>query len=145
MGLRKRGKYRYGDSQSDIREELLGYAKGSYLPTQFADAVCQCGSLQFTLLLDEDEGAVVRTCTLCQQVHPIGDSGEYLEDAELEQCACPCGGEVFEVTIGLALYEGSKDVRWLYLGCRCPGCELTACYGDWKNEYEGYETLLNRV
>ncbi|MBC7883808.1 MAG: hypothetical protein H7Y37_21160 [Anaerolineae bacterium] len=59
MGLRKRGKYRYGDSQSDIREELLGYAKGSYLPTQFADAVCQCGSLQKGGLSDISRYATV--------------------------------------------------------------------------------------
>jgi hypothetical protein len=145
MGLRKRGKYRYGDSQSDIREALQKYAKGSYLPTQFADAVCQCGSHKFSLLLDENEGAVVRTCSSCQQAHPIGDSAEYLEDAELEQCACPCGGEIFEVTMGIALYDNSKDVKWFYLGCRCPQCELTACYGDWKNEFEGYEEFLKQV
>jgi hypothetical protein len=39
--------------------------------------------------------------------------------AELEKCACPCGGEEFEITIGVSLFEDSEDVRWLYLGCRC--------------------------
>lgn len=34
--------------------------------------------------------------------------------------------------------ETRDDVRWLYLGCRCVTCGLTACYGDWKNEYPGY-------
>ncbi len=95
--------------------------------------------------LDENEGAAVRVCAKCKAEHPIGDSDEYLEDAELEECACPCGNEEFEVTVGVSLYEDSEDVRWLYLGCRCPKCGLAACYGDWKNEYIGYRELLKRV
>ena len=47
-----------------------------------------------------------------------------------------------EVTAGVLLYDDSEDVRWRYLGCRCPSCGLTACYGDWKNEFEGYRELL---
>ncbi len=42
----------------------------------------------------------------------------------------------------MSLYEGSEDVRWLYVGCRCPACGLTAVYGDWKNEFNGYRDLL---
>ena len=45
--------------------------------------------------------------------HPIGDSSEYLKDAELEECACPCGSEEFEITVGVSLYEDSNDVRWM--------------------------------
>jgi hypothetical protein len=57
----------------------------------------------------------------------------------------PCGGEEFEITVGVSLYEGSEDVRSLYIGCRCPGCGLSAVYGDWKNEFNGYRDLLARV
>ena len=81
----------------------------------------------------------------CMAEHPIGDSNEYLDEAELEECACPCGGKEFEITVGVSLYEESEDVRWLYLGCRCPKCGLTAVYGDWKNEFNGYRDLLARV
>ena len=49
-------------------------------------------------------------------------------------CACPCGGEGFEITAGVSLYEGSEDVEWLYLGCRCPRCGLVAVFGDWATE-----------
>ncbi|WP_193378329.1 hypothetical protein [Schlesneria paludicola] len=28
------------------------------------------------------------------------------------------------------------------LGFRCTACGLTAVYGDWKNEYNGYQELL---
>jgi hypothetical protein len=146
MALKKRGRYRYGDSQADIRAELVRYGKANAYPAQhFADATCGCGGRLFRLALDEDAGAAVRVCVGCQAEHPIGDSDEFLGEAELGECACPCGGEQFEITAGVSLYEGSEDVRWLYLGCRCPRCGLTAVYGDWKNEFNGFRELLARV
>jgi hypothetical protein len=146
MALEKRGEYRYGDGQADTREELARYGKLNGYPTHhFADAVCICGGFTFHLQLDDTEGAAVRTCVGCEHVHPIGDSSEYLADASLEECACPCGGDVFEITVAVSLYDASDDVRWLYLGCRCQACGLTAVYGDWKNEFNGHRELLSRV
>jgi hypothetical protein len=146
MALKKRGEYSYGDTQTDIREELLSYSKANaYVAEHFADAVCKCGGKLFRLELDDNEGAAIRICVACKAEHPIGDSDEFLDEAELSECACPCGHEEFEITVGVSLYEGSEDVKWLYLGCRCPNCGLTATYGDWKNEYIGYKGLLARV
>jgi hypothetical protein len=146
MGLKRRGKHWYGDDRADIRPALLRYSKANaYVAHHFADAKCRCGSRLFRLAVDDTEGAAVRTCAACGHEHPIGDSDEYLEDAALEACECPCGGDTFEITVGVSLYEGSDDVRWLYVGCRCPACGLTACYGDWKNEFSGYQDLLKRV
>ena len=145
MTLKKRGKYRYGESQADIRTEVARYSKNEYLASQFADAVCQCGAKTFRLRLDDNEGAAIRSCSSCGGEHPIGDSDEYLHDAELQECECPCGNDVLEITVGVSLYDESEDVRWLYLGCRCPACGLTAVYGDWKNEFEDYRELLKRV
>ena len=94
MILRKRGKYRYGDSQTDIRDEVLEYSKANaYLAHHFAEAACKCGGQIFTLLLDDNAGVAVRRCVRCAAEHPVGDSDEYLQDAELKECACPCGGE----------------------------------------------------
>jgi len=146
MALRKRGDHWFGDSQADIRDELSRYGKvNEYVPAQFADAVCVCGSRTFRLSLDEDQGVAVRICTACCNEHPMGDSNEYLEHAELEERACVCGVEIFEITVGVSLYEGSEDVKWLYVGCRCPACGLVGCYGDWKNEFLDYRKLLDRV
>lgn len=147
MALRKRGKWRYGDTQADIRAEIARYAKKVGYPAEhFADAVCRCGGRVFALALDDDSGAATRACVVCDAgAHPIGDSAEYLDEAEPEECAGPCGGEAFEITVGVSLYDDSEDVRWLYVGCRCPACGLTAVYGDWKNEYNGYRDLLARV
>jgi hypothetical protein len=146
MALQKRGKYCYGDTQADIREEITTYSESNvYVAHHFADAVCQCGARVFRLVLDDTEGAAVRRCVACSAEHPIGDSQEYLADSEPGECACPCGGEDFEITVGVSLYEGSEDVKWLYLGCRCTACGLVAVYGDWKNECEDYRGLLARV
>jgi hypothetical protein len=146
VALKKRGKYHYGDGQADIPAEVLRYGNENAYPAHhFAACLCGCGGKLFRLALDDTEGAAVRTCAECDSKQPIGDSDEYLENAELEECACPCGGEAFEITVGVSLYEGSEDVRWLYVGCRCPACGLTAVYGDWKNEFNGYRDLLARV
>lgn len=146
MALRKRGKWRYGDNQADIRDEILRYSKGvEYLAHHYADAVCQCSGRLFGLSMDEGAGAAVRRCIACRQEHPIGDSADFLGEAELQQYECVCGKNEFEITIGVSLYDDSEDVRWLYVGCRCPGCGLTGVYGDWKNEFNGYQELLARV
>jgi hypothetical protein len=63
----------------------------------------------------------------------------------IEECACMCNNEEFVITVGISLYEGSDDVRWLFLGCRCPKCGLNAVYGDWENEFNGYQSLLAKV
>ncbi|MFP2908857.1 hypothetical protein ACLESD_28165 [Pyxidicoccus sp. 3LFB2] len=146
MALKKRGKHSYGESQADIREELLRYGKlNGYPPAHFADAVCKCGSRHFQLLLDDEAGVAIRVCPACKHEHPMGDSDEYLEDASPEECECPCGAGTFELTVGVALYEATEDVKWLYVGCRCTSCGLTACYGDWKNEFNRYAELLRRI
>jgi hypothetical protein len=146
MALTQKGKFYYGDTRADIREELTRYSSLNGYPTaHFADAVCQCGSNGLRLLLDDTEGVAVRQCTQCRTEHPIGDAAEYLEEATLEECECPCGSAVFEITIGVALYPNSEDVRWTYVGCRCPRCNLTACYGDWKSDSGSHVKLLENV
>lgn len=128
------------------RETIRRYSKkNGYPATHFKDAVCSCKGRRFRLLLDDVAGAAVRICATCKKQHPIGDSADYLDEATLDECACPCKGETFELTIGVALYDGSRDVRWIYIACRCIKCKLSAVYGDWKNEYDDYRKLLARV
>lgn len=146
MALKKRGKYRYGDGPEDIATEIRRCSKeNAYVATELAAARCTCGGDRFELELDETQGAAVRICVACAVRHPIGDSDEYLEEAELEACSCLCGEETFEITVGVSLYADSAAVRWLYVGCRCPACGLTGVYRDWKNEHEDHVALLARV
>src|SRR4051812_19081997 len=100
MVLKQRGKHRYGDQPADIRPELARYsALNGAAAVAFGDALCACGSAIFRLAIDESAGAAVRTCSVCRVAHPIGDSDRYLGGARLEECACPCGGETFAVTV----------------------------------------------
>jgi hypothetical protein len=146
MALKKRGKHRYGDSQLDIREEISRFSiENKFLTDRYADSVCKCGGRIFGVQLDDEAGAALRTCAACGDQQPIADSGQYLDEAKLVACTCPCGMDKFEVTVGVSLYENSDDVRWLYLGFRCTSCGLTAVYGNWKNEFTGYKALLAMV
>lgn len=179
MALVHRGDYHYGDSQADLREEIIRYSKlNTYEATHFADAVCRapakpkakpkagtkaqakpkkaaaalsptadgtCGGRLFTLTFDDGAGAAVRKCVLCKDEHPIGDSADYLDEADLDEAECVCESPKLEITVGVSLYADSEDVRWLYLGCRCPKCKVAGVYADWKNEFNGYQKLLADV
>jgi hypothetical protein len=139
----------YADSQKDIRAELVHFSdhgEGSYFPTKFADAVCACGRREFMLELDDAAGVAIRTCGTCGTRHVMADGASYLDDAaDLDDRECFCGSPLFEITVGVSLYRGSNDVRWLYVGCRCPACGLAGCYGEWKNEFDGHRALLANV
>ena len=66
MALRKKGKWWYGDSIVDIRDELVRQGRlNEYVPTHFADPKCQCGSSTFRLRVDDEQGAAVRICAGC--------------------------------------------------------------------------------
>ena len=78
MALKKKGNYRYGDSQSDIHDELRRFSVlNGYEAIHFAGAVCMCGQKIFQLEMDESEGVAVRLCMACGKRHPIGDSDAY--------------------------------------------------------------------
>ncbi len=150
MSITKEGNSYFGTSQSDIREELSRYAKNvGYEIHHFKDVICTCGSTTFTLHIDDVECVAGRVCTSCNEQHVMLDGEEYLEDAELYHAVCSCESKPFEITVGVSLYLDeeslSDDVRWLYIGCRCPQCNLVGCYADWKNEFNGYEKLLQNV
>lgn len=116
-------------------DALIDYAKGSY-PVQVIAAprcgVPGCRGEAFRLAVDDNEGAAVRTCALCQTAHPIADSAYYLDGAALEDCTCPCGKDVFSLRVGVALFEDSRDCRWVYLGLQCLACGQAGVYADWK-------------
>lgn len=146
MTLRKKKKQYYGDNHADIAEHLREYTADSYRAEHFANAVCKkCKAKAFMVQIDDNAGVCVRTCASCKKAHPVGDSAEYMDEAELDECQCPCGSEVFEITVGVSLYAESEDVRWIYIGLRCTDCGLIGNYGDWKNEYENYKKLLALV
>ena len=146
MPIRRENNQTFADSQADIRSELVRYSElNGYVAEHFADARCDCAATTFKLGLDENAGVAVRFCQSCGGELGMADSNDYFDEAEIYIAECTCGGDIFEITLGVALYADSEDVRWLYVGCRCPACNLAGCYGDWKNEFIGYQKLLSNV
>ena len=147
MTLRRKRGHSFGEDHADIHAEIRDHSiVNSYPAEHFANAVCaNCRHDVFRVVLDDAAGCAARICASCKSQHYIGDSAEYADEADLGECACPCTEELFQVAVGLHLYRESHDVKWLYLGLRCVACGLTAVYGDWKNEYEGYTKLLALV
>ncbi len=143
MTLERRGAEYFGESAADTRAYLREYGAHRYVVEHFAEPKCACGGIVFRLQLDDNVGVAVRTCTSCAATHAVGDSAEYLAEAELDECECPCGSDHFELTVGTALYQESSAVRWVYVGARCPRCSRVGCYGDWKNEQDDYRAYLS--
>ena len=80
----------------------------------------------------------------------MGDSADFLEEAEVGQHDCVCEKDILQITVGISRYRNeddslSDDVRWLYIGCRCIACGMLGCYADWKNEYNVYQELLKNM
>ena len=143
MGVSRKGKYRYGTSDSDVEAELVRYSEmNGYLAVRFARATCACGSDSFALETDEEVGAARRTCSTCRKVTLMGDSAEYAAEAAFESHVCICDHSLFGITSGVALYAESNDVRWYYIGCRCRSCQLIGVFADWKSESGDADAFL---
>ncbi|MCP3104901.1 hypothetical protein LZ198_39150 [Myxococcus sp. K15C18031901] len=133
MALTKKGEHSYGDSRADLRPLLEQYSRENAYPVEtMASLACECGVDVLELLVDDDAGVAVQSCPACEKQQPLGDSAEYLDEADPDVCECLCGEERFEISTGAAYYSDRTTVRWFYVACRCVACGLVGCYGDWK-------------
>ena len=131
-----------------LKSQIIEYStKNAYVAEHFAAPICaECGCDIFVVVMNENEGVAARICTSCNSEHGIGDSDDFIDNVEdVYPVECTCGANQFRIMAGVALYAGSEDVRWFYLGCECLACGLSGVYGDWKNEFHGYRELLDRV
>ncbi len=147
MALSKRKGVWYGDSRADLIPEIERYsALNGYPAVRFSAAQCvRCRGDTFRLTTDDDCGVAIRTCAACGAEAFIGDSAEYVEEAEPETSVCLCGNEHLELTLGVALYADTNDVRWCYIGARCPKCELVGVFSDYKAEAGDADAFLRRA
>lgn len=146
MALSQQGEYWYGSDNADLQAEIVRYSReNGHEAVKFATAACACGSHTFHLESDENEGAACRICTACGDVVAMGDSAEFLEAADFEDHACLCDGEAFHIVSGVALYPESNHVRWYYIGCRCPACNLVGVFAEWKCEAGDADIFLART
>jgi len=146
MAMHKKDGHWYGESLDDTRTEVVRFSReNGYEATRFSASTCECGGRVFKLETDEDVGAGRRICVQCDKVVLMGDSAEYAEDAEFDNHICVCDEEAFELLSGVALYEGSNDVRWYYIGCKCVKCNLVGVFAEWKCEAGNVEEFLSKT
>lgn len=126
----------------DLATYIRAYRAGGYPVTHVNEHVCPaCRGTAFRVLVDDEEGCAVAICEGCRAESPLADSAEHMADADLGECACPCGGETFAGAIGFALTAGN-EVRWVSVGLRCLTDNHVGVYTDWKIDYEPTAHLL---
>jgi hypothetical protein len=141
------GEWWVGDRPEDIGEFLTAYASDGYEVHEFRLAQCVCGSVEFELEADDNEGVARRTCASCGSAHHICDSAEYWNEANPETWKCvECGSKHANVGVGFSLYDDdSTAIRWLYVGERCARWGVLGCFAGWKVGMSGVLHLINEV
>ena len=150
MAIDTSGKCWVGSEADDIQEYLRAYGDEGYAVDESRMCKCRCGSYEFELEADRDEGCALRICALCRTKHLICDSDEYWDKAEPESWECTeCGCKTCNIGVGFSLYsieEGSgSDVRWIYIGNRCTNCGTLGAFAEWKVGYSPSNHLLGQV
>ena len=146
MTIDTSGEWWVGSVPEDIKEFLDAYTEDEYLSDEFRLAKCQCGSVEFKLEADDNEGAAKRACSKCSKGHFICDSEEYWEEAEPETWGCvECDSKSTNIGVGFSLYEDKGGIRWLYVGVRCAKCGVLGCFAGWNIGYEPSLQLMEQV
>jgi hypothetical protein len=106
------------------------------------ESVCAtCTGRNFRLTADDEQGCAQRVCVTCGAEAYIADSAEHADDADLQPCECPCGGDTFAVAIGFAR-RSDQEVRWISIGLRSLADGTLGVYADWKIDYSPTSHLL---
>ena len=143
--MARSGEWFTGDNALDLDEYLTDFSSYSYPVGRVVHARCtKCGGTTFGLWLDDAEGCARRMCLGCGALVFMLDSAGYADDADLEDAACPCGGQNFELAAGFALREDG-DVRWVYVAARCVRDGVLGVYADWKMATSPTEQLFRQV
>ena len=146
MSVDTSGKWWVGSQPEDVREFLVACSADGYPIHEFRLSKCSCGSIQFKLAADDNEGTAHRTCETCGLEHYICDSEEYWEDSEPEALSCiECKSKHANVGVGFWLYPDNSEVKWLYVGYRCANCGVLGCFADWKVAYAPSRHLFDKA
>ena len=142
MTIDRSGQWWTGTEPADIDDYLTAFTADGYPATRVVHSVCaECQGQTFRIRVDDEEGCAERTCAKCGASQLLLDSQDALDDAELEDAECPCGGDVFNVAVGFA-FRTDEDIRWVYLGLRCANDGVLGVYTDWKIDYSPTAHLL---
>lgn len=143
----KSGEWWLGFSPFHLEEYLCALVneENGYPIGAFRLAKCECGSDKFLLFADRDQGVARRICIKCKNKHFICDSEEFWKEASPTQWKCiECGSKYANIGVGFSLHDDG-EVRWIYVGQRCIGCNVLGEYVDWKIDYGPSKQLLDQV
>jgi hypothetical protein len=136
------GEFWRGENFTDLAEYLQEFQPGGYPVARITQLACQhCGGITFAVDADDTEGCARTRCRTCSSEAYIADSIDYADEADLAECACPCGSEAFTVGVGFALRDNG-DVRWISVGLLCVQDGTLGVYADWKINYSPTDHLL---
>jgi len=145
MTINTGGKWWVGSVAEDIKAYLKAFSADTYVIDDFRLAKCECGSFNFHLRADDNEGTAARVCVSCNRSHLLCDSQEYWEDSSPVEWKClECGSNTCNVGVGFSLYEDG-EIRWLYVGERCVTCGVLGSTTQWKVAYTPSKQLLDQV
>jgi len=114
-----------------LEQEILRYStKNGYAITSYTDINCSCGSSEFHLYSDDNEGGAFVVCSKCRAEQDIENSRGYIKEALNN--ICNCDNDKLKIGVGKAYYPDSNDNRWVYIGAECGKCGLLGVYVDWK-------------
>jgi hypothetical protein len=148
--IKKSRKWSKGTEPVDLDGFLRTYTAKGYPADRFVHPTCSCGNATFRLVADSD--CAQRVCAGCGAEHFVCDSEDYWDDAEPDECACPCGGEVFDLAVGFSHVdaiteeeESYRTIKWITVGARCVECGILGVYADWKIDYDPCDHLYQQV
>ena len=106
MTIDTRGKWWKGSEFGDVETYLRGLEPGGYSVDRVIQAKCACGSVAFSIKVDQDEEVAQTTCATCGNAAFVSDSGEHWSEASPKSMKCPSRHAVFEVGLGLCVRDG---------------------------------------
>jgi hypothetical protein len=141
------GKWWIGTEPADVRGFLEAYAPEGYEVHQFRLSTCRCGSVEFHLDADDNEGTAKRVCVECGAQHFICDSERYWEEAQAVHWRCvECASETCNVGVGFSQYPDSTTaIKWIYVGVRCAKCGILGCFAGWKIAQDDVAHLFDQA
>ena len=146
MPIDTSGKWWKGSTPEDVGEYLQALSAESYAISDFRVARCPCGGDSFRFEVERDEGIAKRTCVACETEHFLCDSAENFEPGmRLKKFKCVCKAVEANLGAGFSPYEGSSEIRWLWVGHRCVACGVLGSMVDWRIGFEPSGHLPEQV
>jgi hypothetical protein len=144
MAIDTSGKWWRGQNSEDLIEYIRLLTEEGYPASKFVVAQCVCGSGQFRLFADQDEGCAKRVCVSCGEEKFICDSEDNWTETNPKKLKCTCKKDVFEIAVGFS-HRDTGEVKWITVGERCLSCGMLGSYVDWGIDYAPTDHLYSNV